>query len=44
MTLTDVLDKELIKVPLESDTKYAVLEELVDTLIKRGNTLTVMNF
>jgi mannitol/fructose-specific phosphotransferase system IIA component (Ntr-type) len=34
MTLTDVLDKNLIKVPLESDTKHAVLEELVDVLAK----------
>ncbi len=39
MTLTDVLDKELIKVPLQSETKYAVLEELVDTLIKKRKHL-----
>lgn len=33
MTLTDVLDKDLIKIPLESSTKHAILEELVDILV-----------
>lgn len=32
MTLTDVLDKDLIKVPLLGTTKSAIIEELITTL------------
>jgi nitrogen PTS system EIIA component len=39
MTFTDVLDKDLIKVPLEHSTKSAIIEELVDVLAsKRGKS------
>jgi fructose-specific phosphotransferase system IIA component len=39
MTFTDVLDKDLIKVPLEHSTKNAIIEELVDVLAsKRGKS------
>lgn len=34
MTLTDVLDRDLMKIPLEAQTKSAVLEELIDVLVK----------
>ena len=34
MTLTDVLDRDLIKVPLQSSTKNEIIEELVDVLVK----------
>ncbi|HZJ87572.1 MAG TPA: PTS sugar transporter subunit IIA [Sphaerochaeta sp.] len=33
MNLLDVLDKDLVKVPLQSTTKMAVIEELIDTLV-----------
>lgn len=39
MTIADVLDKDLIKVPLESTTKDAILEELVDILIAKRDSL-----
>ena len=35
MTLTDILDRDLIKIPLESTTKHALLEELVDVLVEK---------
>lgn len=35
MTLTDVLEKDLIKIPLRSETKNAVIEELVDILVEK---------
>ena len=35
MTFTDVLEKDLIKVPLEHTTKTAIIEELVDLLAKK---------
>ena len=35
MTLTDVLEKDLMKIPLEAETKHAVLEELVDLLVDK---------
>ncbi|MFA5570101.1 MAG: PTS sugar transporter subunit IIA [Sphaerochaetaceae bacterium] len=34
MTLKDVLDRDLIKIPLESTTKHDVLEELIDVLVQ----------
>ncbi|MEA5032452.1 MAG: PTS sugar transporter subunit IIA [Sphaerochaeta sp.] len=33
MTLTDVLDRDLMKIPLQSTTKHALIEELVDVLV-----------
>ncbi len=35
MTLTDVLDRDLMKIPLQSTTKNAVIEELVDVLVEK---------
>lgn len=35
MTLTDVLDRDLIQIPLRSETKNAVIEELVDVLVEQ---------
>ncbi len=35
MTLADVLDKDLMKIPLQGETKHAVIEELVDVLVDR---------
>ena len=35
MTLTGVLEKDLIKIPLRSETKNAVIEELVDILVEK---------
>ncbi len=34
MNILDVLDKDLVKVPLQSTTKMAVIEELVRTLVE----------
>ncbi|MDD3366102.1 MAG: PTS sugar transporter subunit IIA [Sphaerochaetaceae bacterium] len=34
MTLTDVLEKDLVKVPLQATTKSAIIEELVDILVR----------
>ncbi len=34
MTLTDVLEKDLVKVPLQATTKNEIIEELVDVLVK----------
>ncbi|MFA7672201.1 MAG: PTS sugar transporter subunit IIA [Sphaerochaetaceae bacterium] len=39
MTIADVLDKDLIKVPLESTTKHAILEELIDLLVSKRKNL-----
>lgn len=36
MTLTDLLSPEVIKVPIESDTKNGVIEELLDVLVSAG--------
>lgn len=33
MTLADILDKDLIQIPLESNTKNGVIEELTDLLV-----------
>jgi len=35
MTLTDVLDRDLMKIPLQSTTKHALIEELVDVLVQK---------
>lgn len=35
MTLTDVLDRDLMKIPLLSTTKHALIEELVDVLVQK---------
>lgn len=35
MTIADVLDQELIKVPLKQNEKRAVIEELVDVLVSK---------
>lgn len=35
MTLTDVLNRDLMKIPLQSETKNAVIEELVDVLVSQ---------
>jgi nitrogen PTS system EIIA component len=35
MTFTDVLEKDLIKVPLEHTTKNEIIEELVDLLARK---------
>jgi fructose-specific phosphotransferase system IIA component len=37
MTLTDVLEKDLIKIPLLAESKNAVIEELVDVLVEKRN-------
>ena len=37
MTLMDVLDKDLIRVPLEHSTKTGIIEELVDVLASKQN-------
>jgi fructose-specific phosphotransferase system IIA component len=37
MTLTDVLEKDLIKIPLHAESKNAVIEELVDVLVEKRN-------
>ncbi|MGE0075378.1 MAG: PTS sugar transporter subunit IIA [Sphaerochaetaceae bacterium] len=34
MTLTDILDRDLMKIPLQSTTKHALIEELVDVLVQ----------
>ena len=34
MTLTDALERDYIKVPLQARTKNAIIEELVEVLIK----------
>ena len=34
MTLTDILEKDLVKVPLQATTKNEIIEELVDVLVK----------
>ncbi|MBI9103655.1 MAG: PTS sugar transporter subunit IIA [Spirochaetales bacterium] len=36
MTLLEIIDQDLIKVPLEGNTKNEVIEELVDLLEKKG--------
>ncbi|MDC7246689.1 MAG: PTS sugar transporter subunit IIA [Sphaerochaetaceae bacterium] len=35
MTLTDILDRDLIKVPLEGRSKHEIIEELVDLLSQK---------
>lgn len=39
MTLTDVLKKDLIKIPVVAQTKIAVIEELVDVLVASKNQI-----
>lgn len=36
MILTDVLDRDLIRIPLEATAKRAIIEELVDVLVSKG--------
>jgi mannitol/fructose-specific phosphotransferase system IIA component (Ntr-type) len=38
MTLTDALERDYIKVPLQARTKNAIIEELVEVLIKNRPT------
>ncbi|RMD96683.1 MAG: PTS sugar transporter subunit IIA [Calditrichaeota bacterium] len=39
MKLVDILSEETIKVPLENKEKFAIIEELVDTLMKADKIL-----